>query len=85
MLTNIPVSKQVWRGWPESIADELSLAQIGISRKHKLYVKPKDETSRNVSPNFFFHIYFFMYTGSLQKFDGVECFTVLNINGGLLI
>ena len=50
MLTNIPVSKQVWRGWPESIADELSLAQIGISRKHKLYVKPKDETSRNVSP-----------------------------------
>jgi len=48
MLTNIPVSKQVWRGWPESIADELSLAQIGISRKHKLYVKPKDETSRNM-------------------------------------
>ena len=49
MLTNIPVSKQVWRGWPESIADELSLAQIGISKKHKLYVKPKDDTSRNVS------------------------------------
>jgi len=48
MLTNIPVSKQVWRGWPESIADELSLAQIGISKKHKLYVKPKDETSRNM-------------------------------------
>ena len=34
--------------------------------------------------SFFFHgIYFFMYTGSLQKFDGVECFTVLNISGGL--
>ena len=49
MLTNIPVSKQVWRGWPESIADELSLAQIGINKKHKLYVKPKDDTSRNVS------------------------------------
>merc|ERR1719483_1003958 len=48
MLTNIPVSKQVWRGWPESIADELSLAQIGISKKHKLYVKPKDDTSRNM-------------------------------------
>ena len=49
MLTNIPVSKQVWRGWPESIADELSLAQIGIAKKHKLYVKPKDDTARNVS------------------------------------
>ena len=32
---------------------------------------------------FFIDIYFFMYTGSLQKFDGVECFTVLNISGGL--
>ena len=59
MLTNIPVSKQVWRGWPESIADELSLAQIGISRKHKLYVKPKDETSRNVSPNLYLKMIIF--------------------------
>merc|ERR1712223_1225960 len=48
MLTIIPVSKQVWRGWPESIADELSLAQIGIAKKHKLYVKPKDDTARNM-------------------------------------
>ena len=48
MLTNIPVSKQVWKGWPDNIADELSLAQIGISKKHKLSVKPKDDTSRNM-------------------------------------
>ena len=51
MLTNIPVSKQVWRGWPESIADELSLAQIGIPKKHKLFVKPKDDSARSVSKN----------------------------------
>ena len=48
MLTNISVSKQIWRGWPESIADELSLAQIGIPKRHKLSVKPKDN-SMNVS------------------------------------
>ena len=49
MLTNIPVSKQVWKGWPEFVADELSLAQLGIPKKHKLSVRPKDDTSRNVS------------------------------------
>lgn len=48
MLTNIPVSKQVWRGWPDNIADELSLAQIGIPKKHRLFVKPKDDGARNV-------------------------------------
>merc|ERR1712223_1792660 len=37
-------SKQIWRGWPESIADELSLAQIGIPKRHKLSVKPKDNS-----------------------------------------
>ena len=49
MFTNIPVSKQIWRGWPDNIADELSLAQIGIPKKHKVSVRPKDDTSRNVS------------------------------------
>ena len=49
MLTNIPVSKQVWRGWPNDIADELSLAQIGIQKRHRLFVKPKDDSARNVS------------------------------------
>ena len=44
-----------------------------------------DEQGYQVNFKLFFHIYLFMYTGSLQKFDGVECFTVLNINGGLLI
>jgi len=48
MLTNIPVSKQIWRGWPDNIADELSLAQIGIPKKHKVSVRPKDDTSRNM-------------------------------------
>ena len=50
MLTNISVSKQIWRGWPEHVADELSLAQIGIPKRHKLSVKPKDN-SMNVSSN----------------------------------
>lgn len=48
MLTNIPVSKQVWRGWPNDIADELSLAQIGIQKRHRLFVKPKDDSARNM-------------------------------------
>merc|ERR1712018_924525 len=48
MLTNIPVSKQIWKGWPDNIADELSLAQIGIPKKHKVSVRPKDDTSRNM-------------------------------------
>ena len=49
MLTNISVSKQIWKGWPEDIADELSLAQIGIPKRHKLSLRPKDEYSMNVS------------------------------------
>lgn len=32
-LTNIPVSKQIWQGWPPSAMEneQLTLAQIGIS------------------------------------------------------
>jgi len=35
-LTNVPVSRQKWTGWPDDIADELTLAQIGIPREHHL-------------------------------------------------
>ena len=37
-LVSIPVSKQIWTGWPENIAEDLSLAQIGIPQEHKLTV-----------------------------------------------
>ena len=56
MLTNIPVSKQIWRGWPNDIADELSLAQIGIPKRHKLYVSQRDDSSsRDVMPRWYFY------------------------------
>jgi hypothetical protein len=48
MLTNIAVSKQSWTGWPADIADELSLAQIGIPKRHKLSLRPIPE-ARSVS------------------------------------
>ena len=53
-VTNIPVSRQKWIGWPEGISDELTLAQTGISRKHKFYLsegpRPNATTSvRDVS------------------------------------
>ena len=51
MLTNISVSKQVWKGWPEDIVDELSLVQSGIPRRHKLSLRPKDHQSMDVSVN----------------------------------
>ena len=37
-LTDIPVSKQVWTGWPKDSSDELSLAQLGIPQEHHLTV-----------------------------------------------
>lgn len=40
-LTNIPVSRQEWTGWPEAINDDLSLAQIGIPQDHKLTLDRK--------------------------------------------
>ncbi|XP_040563996.1 FAS-associated factor 1 isoform X2 [Lepeophtheirus salmonis] len=38
-VTNIPVSKQVWTGWPEDVNDDLSLAQLGIPQEHYLTLK----------------------------------------------
>ena len=37
-MTNIAVSKQKWTGWPPTISDELSLAQIDIPKQHELTV-----------------------------------------------
>ncbi len=37
-LTEIPVSKQVWTGWPEGANDDLSLAQVGMEQEHHLTV-----------------------------------------------
>ena len=58
-LTDIPVSRQKWIGWPDRVSDDLSLAQIGIPRHHKLYLsalpRPQSATAeRDVSkyPNF---------------------------------
>ena len=31
-LTEVSVSRQIWTGWPDDVADELTLAQIGIPR-----------------------------------------------------
>ena len=56
MLTNISVSKQVWKGWPEDIVDELSLVQSGIPRRHKLSLRPKDHQSMDVSVIFNYFI-----------------------------
>lgn len=44
MLTNISVSKQIWKGWPEDVMDELSLVQTGIPKRHKLSLRPKDSS-----------------------------------------
>ncbi len=46
-LTDIPVSKQVWRGWPENVNDQLSLVQLGIPREHNLYINRKDSVSHS--------------------------------------
>ena len=49
-MTDIPVSKQVWTGWPEGANDELSLAQIGMQQEHHLTVARKPpEPPRSVS------------------------------------
>ena len=37
-LTDIPVSRQKWVGWPEGISDDLTLAQIEIPRHHELFL-----------------------------------------------
>ena len=44
-LTTIPVSKQVWTGWPENVNDDLSLAQLGIPKEHKLLVNRQSNVS----------------------------------------
>ena len=35
-LSDIPISRQNWIGWPEGTTDDLTLAQIGIPRHHEL-------------------------------------------------
>ena len=49
-LSDIPVSRQNWLGWPEGTADDLTLAQIGIPRQHELQLSalPKN-SSHDVS------------------------------------
>lgn len=44
-VTNIAVSKQAWRGWPENVNDDLSLAQLGIPTQHNLYVNKKENVN----------------------------------------
>ena len=37
-VTDIPVSRQKWEGWPEHVYDNLTLEKSGIPREHKLCV-----------------------------------------------
>ena len=37
-VTDIPVSRQKWEGWPENVYDNLTLERSGIPREHRLYV-----------------------------------------------
>ena len=37
-VTDIPVSRQNWEGWPEHVYDNLTLEKSGIPREHKLCV-----------------------------------------------
>ena len=37
-VTDIPVSRQRWVGWPDEVTDDMSLAQIGIPRQHELHL-----------------------------------------------
>ena len=48
-LTDIPVSRQNWTGWPVGISDDLTLAQIDIPRHHEMQLSllPRS-SSRNV-------------------------------------
>ena len=44
-LSDIPVSRQKWTGWPEGITDDLTLAQIGIPRQHELQLSTLPRSS----------------------------------------
>jgi hypothetical protein len=45
-LTDIPVSKQLWTGWPENVNDQLSLAQLGIPQEFSLLLNRKENVSK---------------------------------------
>ena len=44
-LSDIPVSRQKWIGWPEGTTDDLTLAQIGIPRQHELHLSALQRSS----------------------------------------
>jgi len=46
-LTEVSVSRQIWTGWPDDVADELTLAQIGIPREHHLTI---DQIQKPAAP-----------------------------------
>jgi hypothetical protein len=51
-LTDIPVSRQKWTGWPEGISDDLTLAQIDIPRHHEMQLSLLPRSSaRDVRKN----------------------------------
>lgn len=49
-LSDIPVSRQKWTGWPEGITDDLTLAQIGIPRQHELQLSTMPRSSGHDMP-----------------------------------
>lgn len=48
-LTDIPVSKQLWTGWPKDVSDDLSLAQLGVQQEQHFTVDRAAPAVRSVS------------------------------------